>query len=229
MRSSLQKEKEILKSLVDCTNFVGCFGGFTSVEPDQTMRYNLFLEYASGGTLLDLMNIKGGKIPECDAKGYTRMIVEGVTDIHERGYVRSDLKPANILVFPSHGNGITLKIADFGLAKHWGEKDEISGLCFRGAEEYMSPESIKGEMSGALDVWSVGCILMEMISGKIPWKYSNLKDLTKKLLKGETPEFPENMLTDGKDLLAMCFARDPNQRWTANMLLSHPFLFQVKC
>ncbi|XP_022769603.1 mitogen-activated protein kinase kinase kinase 17-like [Durio zibethinus] len=225
---SLSKEWEIFKKFIGCPNIVQCFGGFTSFERDGGYFYNLFLEYASGGSLLDLMNKYGGKIPECDVKDYARMILEGLVDIHNRGYIHSDLKPENILVFPSQtGSDLnTLKIADFGLARQCGEKDipQLWEYGFRGTADYMSPESVMGEISGPLDVWSLGCIIVEMISGKMPWNYSNLKDLRNKLLNGESPKIPENMSSIGKDFLAKCFARDPKQRWMANMLLSHSFL-----
>ncbi|XWS14493.1 hypothetical protein CRYUN_Cryun35bG0014000 [Craigia yunnanensis] len=95
---------------------------------------------------------------------------------------------------------------------------EFCEYGFRGTAVYMSPESVIGEISGALDVWSLGCIIVEMISGKLPWNYRN------KIFSGESPKIIENMSSSGKDFLAMCFARDPNKRSTANMLLNHPFL-----
>ncbi|MBA0591302.1 hypothetical protein Gorai_019980, partial [Gossypium raimondii] len=96
------------------------------------MVYNMFLEYVPRGSLLDLMNRYGGKIPERDVNCYTQMILEGLPDIHEKGYIHSNLKPGNILVFPlQHGTGLsTLKIVDFGLAKQQEIKDTRSG--FRG-------------------------------------------------------------------------------------------------
>ncbi|MBA0788664.1 hypothetical protein Gotri_011897 [Gossypium trilobum] len=96
------------------------------------MVYNMFLEYVPRGSLLDLMHRYGGKIPERDVNCYTQMILEGLLDIHEKGYIHSNLKPGNILVFPlQHGTGLsTLKIADFGLAKQQEIKDTRSG--FRG-------------------------------------------------------------------------------------------------
>ncbi|KAF2309352.1 hypothetical protein GH714_001699 [Hevea brasiliensis] len=142
--------------------------------------YNLLLEYAPGGSLADLINKYGGKIPECDVRRYTRMILKGLSSIHNNGYVHCDLKPANILVFPSDQQDFQLKIADFGLAK---EPDEDNSrkffyqYTFRGTPLYMSPESVKhAEISPALDIWSLGCIVIEMITGKPPWHELDVED-----------------------------------------------------
>ncbi|XP_022747919.1 mitogen-activated protein kinase kinase kinase 17-like [Durio zibethinus] len=228
MSSSLRKEYQILQQFIACPNIVRCFGAFTSVRRGgQGNVFNLFLEYASEGSLLDLMTEYGGKIPERDVKCYARMIVEGLVDVHKKGYIHSDLKPGNILVFPPQDSiGLnTLKIADFGLVKQYGVEDKrIWEYGFRGTAIYMSPESVIGEVTGALDIWSLGCIIVEMITGKLPWVFRNLKDLRDKLLRGETPQIPENMSSMGKNFLIKCFARDPNQRWTARKLLSHRFL-----
>ncbi|XP_017978227.1 PREDICTED: mitogen-activated protein kinase kinase 7 [Theobroma cacao] len=226
MASTLHKEQEILQQFSGCPNIVRCFGGFTSVECGRKI-FNLFLEYASRGCLADLMKEYGGKIPERHAKFYARMILEGLVDIHRKGYIHSDLKPRNILVFPSQ-DGIsldTLKIADFGLVKKYGVKDTNDWeYGFRGTAPYMSPESIIGYITGALDIWSLGCIMVEMLTGKLPLAFRNLKDLRDKLLRGESPNIPANMSSMGKNFLIKCFARDPNERWTASMLLSHPYL-----
>ncbi|KAB2073569.1 hypothetical protein ES319_A07G092200v1 [Gossypium barbadense] len=102
----------------------------------------MFLEYAPEGSLLDLMNKYGGKIPENDVKCYTQMIFEGLLDVHERVLIHFDLKPGNILAFtPQHGTRLsTLKIADFRLAKQQGVKDTTSR--FRGTKYYTSPKLI---------------------------------------------------------------------------------------
>ena len=233
MSSSLRKEQQILQQFIGCPNIVRSFGAFTSVQRDQRKVFNLFLEYAPGGSLLDLMNEYGGRIPEKDVKRYARMIVEGLVDIHNKGYIHSDLKPGNILVFPPQdGMGLpTLKIADFGLVKQYGVKDKTNWeYGFRGTAIYMSPESLVGEVTGALDVWSLGCVMVQMIAGKLPWMggFGNLKDLRDKLLRGETPNIPENMSSIGKNFLFKCFARDPNHRWTARNLISHPYLQPLK-
>ncbi|KAG4137714.1 hypothetical protein ERO13_D07G088533v2 [Gossypium hirsutum] len=155
----------------------------------------MFLEYAPEGSLLDLMNKYGGKIPERDVNCYTQMILEGLLDVHEKGFIHSDLKPSNILVFtPQHGTYLPiLKIADFGLAKQQGAKDTRSR--FRGTKYYMSPESIVGE-----------------VSGRLPWDTHDQDDLRDKLLRGESPNIPEDMSKLGKSFLRECFTIDPNKR-----------------
>lgn len=99
-----------------------------------------------------MMNKYGGKIPERDVNCYTQMILEGLLDVHEKGFIHSDRKLGNILAFPpQHGTHLpTLKIADFRLAKQQGVKDTRFG--FRGTMYYMSPESVVGKVSGALDI-----------------------------------------------------------------------------
>ncbi|WRX26411.1 Protein kinase domain - like 10 [Theobroma cacao] len=91
-------------------------------------------------------------------------------------------------------------------------------LKFPGTAVYMPPESVA-------DAEISGCVVLEMITGKLPWECMNLTDLAIKLLSlRNLPKIPENLSSAGKDFLMKCFARDPSERWTADMLLSHPFL-----
>ncbi|KAK8660029.1 hypothetical protein V6N13_050965 [Hibiscus sabdariffa] len=222
--SSMRKEEEILQQFVDSPNVVRCHGGFTSVERERGVVYNMFMEYAAEGSLLNLMRKNGGRIPERDVNCYTRMILEGLFDIHQKGFVHCDLKPGNILVFPPREDtGLaSLKIGDFGLAKQVGVSKVKYG--FQGSVPYMSPESILGDVTGALDVWSLGCVVVEMITGRLPWDTCDANDLMLKLFSGESPNIPEDMSILGKDFLRKCFITDPNQRWSASMLLRHPYL-----
>ncbi|MFQ6619486.1 hypothetical protein Gotur_001410 [Gossypium turneri] len=95
-----------------------------NVEQGRGEVYNMFIENAPGGSLLDLMNTYGGKIPEMNVNCYTQMILEVLLDVHEKGFIHSDLKPSNILAFPpQHGTGLpTLKIADFGFKRLFYQK-----------------------------------------------------------------------------------------------------------
>ena len=115
--SSLQKEGSIMFTLNDCSGIVRCYGEDVSVESDKKV-YNLLLEFAPAGSLRNLMQRSNkGKLPESDVRRYTRMILNALRHMHERGYAHCDIKPENILVFPSKNGENSVKIADFGLAQ----------------------------------------------------------------------------------------------------------------
>ncbi|OMO71584.1 hypothetical protein CCACVL1_18151 [Corchorus capsularis] len=169
-----------------------------------------------------------GKFQKNTSSAMLRWYSKGSSRFIRRGYVHCDLKPENILVF--HRGDCSdlpiLKIADFGLAQVRGVKNMRKwdyGFC--GTPTYISPESIVRQIWGALDVWSLGCIVIEMITGRPAWgNYQGPEDMRDKLLRGQKPDIPENMSTWGKDFLKRCFGTGPNERWTARMLLEHPFL-----
>ncbi|XP_021288481.1 mitogen-activated protein kinase kinase kinase YODA-like [Herrania umbratica] len=197
--SSLWKEYRILQQFRGCPNIVQCFDMLTIIE-SEVPKYNLFLDYAPGGDLLNLIKKYGGKI----------------------------------LVYPSDqpDSLSTLKIADFGLAK---EPEETDGPrtspyepTFRGTALYMSPESVKdGNITAVLDIWSLGCVVVEMMTGNPPLgSVTTYEKLAMKIASTDyIPDIPQDMSNLGKDFLMKCFAKDPRNRWTAAMLRSHPFTY----
>ncbi|KAJ7975116.1 Protein kinase-like protein [Quillaja saponaria] len=166
---------------------------------------------------------------EIDVQNYTRMILKGLQCIHAKGYVHCDLKPSNVLVFPSKdGCPCRLKITDFGLSKEPGETVGEQ-YKFHATPRYMSPESLViGQIGVALDIWSLGCIVVEMVTKKTMWgdhKDDYLGELMCQLVAGNDDVLlPESLSEEGKDFLNKCFEIDPRKRWTASMLLNHPFI-----
>ncbi|XP_058751588.1 mitogen-activated protein kinase kinase kinase 20-like [Vicia villosa] len=226
---TLKNERHVLDCLGSCQQIIRCFGDDYTFENGHEY-YNLFLEYASAGTLADQVKFHGGRIPELNIRGSVRSVVEGLHHIHSNGFVHCDIKLQNILVF--HDGGI--KIADFGLAKKSGEEQsEKQRFECRGTPLYMSPESvIHGEHEPPADIWALGCAMVEMMTGKPAWnieKDSNMFSLLLQIGAGEeSPMIPEDLSKEGKDFVDKCFIKDPRKRWTAEMLLDHPFIEEVK-
>ncbi|GAB4848985.1 hypothetical protein Ancab_003798 [Ancistrocladus abbreviatus] len=225
---SLSNEKEVLSELRDCPQIVQFLGDSVSIE-DGKEFYNLFLEYASRGSLANQLK-RTNCFTESDVRRYTNSIIRGLCFIHEKGFAHCDIKLQNILLFE---NG-DAKIADFGLARRVGgekkREKRDGGFVFRGTPLYMSPEVVNGSEDGELpaDVWALGCVVLEMITGKPAWRTSPGCDVGALLFRigigAETPELPASLCVEGRDFLEKCFARDPIKRWTARMLLDHPFV-----
>ncbi|KZV39749.1 hypothetical protein F511_08211 [Dorcoceras hygrometricum] len=218
--SSLMREKLILDELKDCPEVIRCFGESLSYENGERL-YNLLLEYASGGTLADKLRIYGDRrLPESEVRRCTKALLRGIHYIHKLGYVHCDIKLQNILVGSDGG----VKLADFGLAKK--AEAGVSGCGLRGTPLYMSPEMVcSGEQGPPADIWAVGCVVVEMATGSPAWKCSDVAGLLFRIGIGEeVPEVPRDLSEEGKDFIRRCFVKNPSDRWTAEMLLNHPFI-----
>ncbi|XP_027362861.1 mitogen-activated protein kinase kinase kinase 17-like [Abrus precatorius] len=224
----LQKEKKIMELFIGCKEIVQCYFGQFTVQKGH-LTYDLFMEFSPYGSLGDLIRKK--PLMENEVRIYTCMLLKGLSCIHERGVVHCDLKPDNILLFPSSEDGARyqLKIADFGLSKTRQETIDADfwKIKFRGTPFYMSPESVMGRIETSLDIWSLGCIVIEMITGLRAWKNLQSKEdiMFKLAFLKEAPMIPNGLSEDCKDFLSKCFVKDPDHRWTASMLLNHPFLY----
>ncbi|KAK4766803.1 hypothetical protein SAY87_008445 [Trapa incisa] len=106
--ATLRNEHEVLNRLGHCPKVVRCFGAGRTVERGGTELYNLLLEYASGGSLVDEMKRRGGRLPEPDVRRHTRSVLEALRHIHRQGFVHGDIKVQNILVFPPADGGCGL-------------------------------------------------------------------------------------------------------------------------
>ncbi|XP_023744128.1 mitogen-activated protein kinase kinase kinase 20 [Lactuca sativa] len=220
--SSIQNEREVLNNLRGCRNVIRCFGEEITTGENGQMVYNLLLEYGSGGTLADLIKKSGQNgLPESDVKRHTRSILHGLRHIHHNGYVHCDLKPENILLVGSSSNsGFMAKIGDLGLAKKAKQSKKSKVVRYqRGTPIYFSPElQTDGVQEAPSDIWAFGCVVLEMFTGKPPWnsKMENNND--------ESPSIPSSISREGRSFLKSCFSRKACFRWTAEMLLAHPFL-----
>ncbi|KAJ0778971.1 putative mitogen-activated protein kinase kinase kinase STE-STE11 family [Helianthus annuus] len=184
----------------------------------------IYLEYMSGGSIHKILQ-EYGPLGEIAIRSYTHQILLGLSYLHATNTVHRDIKGANILVDP---NG-RVKLADFGMAKH------ISGpscpLSFKGSPYWMAPEVINNNSSGcnlAVDIWSLGCTVIEMATSKPPWsRYEGVAALFKVGNSKELPTIPDHLSDDGKDFILQCLQRTPSHRPTATQLLDHPFVKSI--
>lgn len=126
---------------------------------------NIFLEYVAGGSLASIIS-KYGCLTESVLKNYTRQILLGLEYLHWNRIVHGDLKPGNILV---NKEGVC-KLADFGSARFLRKQDHDSIVSTIGTLNYSAPEVLAGNESTRFsDIWSFGCVIIEVLTGKPPW------------------------------------------------------------
>jgi len=180
----------------------------------------LVMELVDGSTLADRIGARA--LPLDDALAIARQISEALEYAHDRGVVHRDLKPANIQMTP----GGTIKLLDFGLAKilQGSAVDESSSQSHTvtvlgteagvviGTVAYMSPEQARGEaVDKRTDIWALGVVLYELVTGKRPFSGSTASDTLAAVLKSE-PDWsavPEVL----RRFLRRCLQKDARQRW----------------
>ncbi|KAK1250188.1 hypothetical protein MKX08_010191 [Trichoderma sp. CBMAI-0020] len=229
---SIREEMRVLEVL-DHPNVVSYHG--IEVHRD---RVYIFMEFCSGGSLASLL--EHGRIEEEEViMVYALQLLEGLAYLHESGIAHRDIKPENILL--DH-NGI-IKYVDFGAAKLIARQGRTMAAdlhatkpnkSMTGTPMYMSPEVIKGEnpgKAGSVDVWSLGCVILEMATGRRPWaNLDNEWAIMYNIAQGNPPQLPspEQLSPQGIDFLTKCFARDPKQRPSAIELLQHDWIMTIR-
>ncbi|KAF2145457.1 uncharacterized protein K452DRAFT_221434 [Aplosporella prunicola CBS 121167] len=231
----IRDEMGVLQML-DHPNIVSYYG----IEPHRDKVY-IFMEYCSGGSLAGLL--EHGRIEdETVIMVYALQMLEGLAYLHDSRVVHRDVKPENILL--DH-NGV-IKFVDFGAAKiiarqgktmaaeHAATRQGKQNKSMTGTPMYMSPEVIKGENKGrlgAVDIWSLGCVILEMATGRRPWaSLDNEWAIMYNIAQGNPPQMPtrDQLSEQGIDFLKSCFERDPGKRASAAELLQHEWIMMLR-
>ncbi|XVF38159.1 hypothetical protein REPUB_Repub20aG0076000 [Reevesia pubescens] len=213
----LEEEVKLLQNLSHL-NIVRYLG--TAREDDSL---NILLEFVPGGSISSLLG-KFGSFPESVVRMYTKQLLLGLEYLHKNRIVHRDIKGANILV----DNKGCIKLADFGASKKVVELATINGAkSMKGTPYWMAPEVIlQTGHSFSADIWSVGCTVIEMATGKPPWsqQYQEVAALFHIGTTKSHPPIPEHLSFEAKDFLLKCLQKEPGLRPTASDLLQHPFV-----
>jgi len=177
---------------------------------DQGLRY-ITMEYVRGEDLKQLVR-KVGRLSPGQAVGIARQVCEGLEEAHKLGIVHRDLKPQNIMV-DEDGNA---RIMDFGIARSLSGKGITGTGIMIGTPEYMSPEQVEGkETDPRSDIYSLGIILYEMVTGHVPFEGETPFTIGVKQ-KSEIPRPPKDLNDqvpgDLNDVILKCLAKDKGAR-----------------
>lgn len=228
---TVKMEKEVLNKM-NHPNIIKLFCTY------QDKEYLYFaLEWAPGGELFSYLSRYGAFSLEATIF-YTAEIVNALEYMHSLNIIHRDLKPENILL----SKDMHTKITDFGTAKILSEDDDADNIAeqaskamtprsrqtFCGTAEYISPEVLKNEKATkATDLWALGCIIYQLLTGDHPFKGDSEYLIFKKILSKEL-EIPSNIPEVAKDLVENLLKLDPDERLGARPggyaeLKRHPF------
>ncbi len=176
------------------------------------------MKYMKGGSLLERIN--AGKLSLQEAAGITEKIARGLAHAHQKGLIHRDLKPDNIL-FDSEGNPF---ISDFGIATLSNKTGNLTDKRSIGSPAYMSPEQAQGEkLDPRSDVYSLGVILYQMLSGKLPYSSDTDLGVAYKHVNNPLPEILKavpNLPTETDQVIKTAMAKNAGQRYATSIELA---------
>ncbi|KAK1558394.1 hypothetical protein Q3G72_001874 [Acer saccharum] len=192
-------------------------------------RIYLVLEYCDGGDLAAYLH-RHGKVSEAVARHFMRQLAAGLQVLHEKHLIHRDLKPQNLFLSTNEATPV-LKIGDFGFARSLTPQDLADTLC--GSPLYMAPEIIQNHKYDAkADLWSVGAILFQLVTGKPPFDGNNQLQLFQNILTSTELQFPagalEDLHPDCVDLCRSLLRQNPVERITFKEFFTHKFLGELR-
>lgn len=220
---SLLKEISILSTI----NHPNIIRLLKAIETED--KIYLVLEYCEGGDLAAYIH-RHERVSEAVARHFMRQLAAGLQVLQEKHLIHRDLKPQNLLLSSNEPIPL-LKIGDFGFARSLTPQGLADTLC--GSPLYMAPEIIQNKKYDAkADLWSVGTILYQLVTGRPPFNGNTQFQLFRNILTSTELQFPDGALEelnpDCVDLCRCLLRQDPVERLTFKEFFSHKFLMEPR-
>jgi serine/threonine-protein kinase len=196
------------------------------IEPSAVERYFIAMEYLDGETLATRFRTRG-TLNTVELLVFARQILRGLRDAHARGIVHRDLKPSNIILVKESDGGEIVKLVDFGIGKviqrNAVAEDLTQEGVMVGTPRYMAPEQFDGAVSPASDIYALGTIMYQALTGNLPFRGTTLAEFMVAKFAHAIPRLREvNPQCDAPEslehLIFGMLARAPHERPTLDML-----------
>jgi serine/threonine protein kinase len=178
------------------------------------------MEYISKGNVYNLISQdKKKRINAQLVASLIKDVISAVYFLHNMNppIIHRDIKPENVLL----AEGMVAKLTDFGWSNYMQEDEQRKTVC--GTPIYLAPEIIKEQAHDEhVDVWCIGVLLFELITGNVPFQGNDIETLQNNILKLKI-SWPRDINTDVKNLIMKILKLDPNQRLPLSDMLQHPF------
>jgi serine/threonine protein kinase len=194
---------------------------YGSFELDGVRRYFMAMELIDGPTLSAVLK-QEGRLPLARAAFIAREVARALRDAHRQGVVHRDLKPSNVMLV-ARQDGEHVKVLDFGIAKVMQTEDDSEEQLTHegvlvGTPRYMSPEQLTGgAVDPRSDLYSLGVLLFQMISGRTPHAARDHMQAFVAHLQEPMPELPEDVVNDVppalRDVIRTCLQKTPTERF----------------
>src|SRR5450432_2491232 len=228
VRDELVNNEEVVSRLVQEARSAAKMHGAHMVRVLDVARLEtgapyIVMERLEGSDLATLLSDRGA-LPIQEAVGYVLQACEGLAEAHSLGIVHRDLKPENLFLAMTP-DGIVLKILDFGISKDLGSSGRAGPRAALtsagravGSPYYMAPEQMRASPSvdGRADIWSLGAVLFELLTGKCPFEGESVQVVCVNVLNVDTPSLrsfsddaPENL----DAIVRRCLEKNPEARF----------------
>jgi len=165
-------------------------------------------EYAPDGSLEQLLKSNSGLLPVKQAVELTIGILKGLEFLHSRKIIHRDLKPGNILL-----QGDTPRLADFGISRAMRTTSVSANIA--GTPKYMAPEAFDGKRTVQTDIWSVGVLLYQMLTGKLPFPQEHYGELIGAIVNKEPAPLPETVSLALRKIVSKALSKNPSERYSS--------------